>query len=382
MRKPSRRVLILGGLVLVAALGWVTLGRGGGAVVRSREAAVPIRAAKAELRDVPLEVQTVGLVQARETVAVRPRVDGQIIAVHFKDGDRVEADQKLFTLDPRSIKAQLAQAEALLAKDRAQLIQARADIQRYAQLVATRAASEQKYEQAKAMVDSTAASVQADEAQVENLRAQLSWTDIRAPIAGRVGTINFTLGAVVKTADTTPLVTINAIQPVRVQLSLPQRWLVPLRKSLQLGKVDVAAARQEAPDAAVTGSVEYVDNNIDAQTGAFVIKAAFRNDDEALWPGMFVNCRVKLSTDDGVVAVPSAAVRTNQTGTFVFVVRDDKTVKVTPVKVVRVWNDYTVLESGVSNGQMVVTEGHLRLADGTKVEIRSSAASVAAASAS
>jgi multidrug efflux system membrane fusion protein len=377
---PSRRVLILGGLVLVAVLAWVMLDRGGGgAVVRGREAAVPVRTAKAELRDVPLEVQTVGLVQARETVAVRPRVDGQIIAVHFKDGDRVEADQKLFTLDPRSIKAQLAQAEAMLAKDRAQLIQARADIQRYTQLVATRAASEQKYEQAKAMVDTTAASLQADEAQVENLRAQLSWTDIRAPIAGRVGTINFTLGAVVKTADTTALVTINAIQPVRVQLSLPQRWLVPLRKALQSSRVEVTAARQEAPDAALTGSVEYVDNNIDAQTGAFVVKAVFGNDDETLWPGMFVNCRVKLSTDGGVVAVPSSAVRTNQTGTFVFVVRDDRTVKVTPVKVARVWNDYAVLESGLDNGQVVVTEGHLRLADGVKVEIRSGAASVAAA---
>ncbi|GIL39505.1 efflux RND transporter periplasmic adaptor subunit [Roseiterribacter gracilis] len=378
MRMNSRRFAVLGGLVLVAAVAWVAFGRGDGGVVARREASVPVRAAKAELRDVPLEVQTVGLVQARETVAVRPRVDGQIISVHFKDGDRVEADQKLFTLDPRSIKAQLAQAEAMLVKDRATLAQARADIQRYTELVASRAASQQKYEQAKAMVETTAASVQADEAQVENLRAQLSWTDIRAPIAGRVGTINLTLGAVVKTADATPLVTINAIQPVRVQLSLPQRWLVPLRKALQAGAVDVAAARQEAPDVTAVGRVEYVDNNIDAQTGAFVVKASFENNDETLWPGMFVNCRVKLSTEGGVVAVPSSAVRTNQGGTFVFVIRDDKTVKITPVKVGRVWNDYTVLESGISSGETVVTDGHLRLADGTKIEIRTGASPVAA----
>lgn len=380
MRLPSRPVQILGIVALIVAVAWAAIGHRPAPVAGRRDAAVPVRAAKAELRDVPVEVQTVGLVQARETVAVRPRVDGQIVAVHFKDGDKVEADQKLFTLDPRSIKAQLAQAEAMLAKDRAQLVQAKADIQRYTQLVASRAASEQKYEQAKAMVETSAAAVQADEAQVDNLKAQLSWTDIRAPITGRVGTINMTLGAVVKTADATPLVTINAIQPVRVQLSLPQRWLVPLRRSMQSGsKVEVAAARQEAPDAIAAGIVEYVDNNIDAQTGAFVVKAVFENNDETLWPGMFVNCRVRLSTDGGVVAVPSSAVRTNQAGTFVFLIRDDGTVKLTPVKVARVWNDVTVLESGLASGQAVVTEGHLRLVDGAKVEIRAASASVAAA---
>jgi membrane fusion protein, multidrug efflux system len=379
MLPNRRRFLVIAALLLTVTAVWTLLGRDGGGPAARRDAAVPVRVGKVELRDVPIEVQAVGLVQAYETVAVRPRVDGQIVEVLFKDGDKVAAGQRLFALDPRSIKAQLAQAQALLAKDRAQLTQARADIQRYAQLVAGRIASEQKFEQAKAIAEAAAASVQADEAQVENLKAQLSWTEIRAPIAGRVGTINMTLGAVVKTADTVPLVTINAIEPVRVQLSLPQRWLVPLRKALEVGPVDVVAARQEAPDAPAAGRVEYVDNNIDAQTGAFVLKAAFDNRDETLWPGMFVNCRVRLSTEEGVVAVTSAAVRTNQAGSYVFVVRDDGTVKLTQVKVARVWNDVTVLESGVTSGQTVVTEGHLRLNDGTKVEIRSNAASVAAA---
>lgn len=366
------RPLLLALIAFVAAAGAWWLFSGGAPAAGGRNAAlpVPVRAAVAEQRDVPLDVQSVGMVQPRESVAVRPRVDGQVVAVHFRDGDKVAEGQKLFTLDPRVLKAQLAQAEAIAAKDRATLVQARADIGRYAQLMVGKFASQQRYDQAKATVDAAAAAVAADEAQVDNLRAQLSYTEITSPIAGRAGTIAATLGAVVKSADPLPLVTINMIQPVRVQMSLPQRYLVPLRRALAVGNVEVRAARQETPAEIVLGNVEYVDNALDQQTGAFIVKAAFANQDESLWPGMFVNAQLRLTIENKQVVVPSAAVRTNQQGTYVFIVGADKKVKVTPVKIARPFGDFSIVESGIKAGETVVTEGQLRLADGARVEIR------------
>jgi membrane fusion protein, multidrug efflux system len=329
--------------------------------------AVPVTVAPVVARDVPLEIQSLGTVIPFQSVAIKSRIESQIVAVNFKDGDEVKKGDLLFVLDDRAIKAQLEKVKAELVRDQAQLEDLKLQYERNKSLTEGRAISKQVVESSKFAVQAQAALVAADLAAVDNLSIQLGYTQIVAPIDGRTGTITSTVGNNVKINDV-PLVTINQIQPILVQSSLPQNSFDDVRRAMNAGAVVVAAKIGSSP-AVVEGTLAYIDNTIDKGTGTFVARSMFSNADQSLWPGMLVSVMLTVGSEENAIVIPEVAVQNSYSGDFVFVIAQDKAQK-RAIKVQRNFQGMAIISDGIKVGETVATDGMLSLSDGAAVSVR------------
>ncbi|TWB44166.1 efflux RND transporter periplasmic adaptor subunit [Nitrospirillum pindoramense] len=350
---------------------------------RGGDAPVPVATARVVRGPMPVDVPAVGTVQPIATVQVRARIDSQLMAAKVEEGQEVKAGDLLFLLDQRPPRAALMQAEANLARDQANLAQARSDAKRTAGLFARGAVSLQQNEQTLATAKAMEATVLADQAAVDQARLILSFTEIRSPIDGVVGAIQLRPGNLVKGSDSgSTLTTLVQVAPINVTFTVPERHVTAVRQALR-GNRTVSAPQVSAPlvsarttDGLVnaTGRLVFVDNSVDAQSGTIQLKALYDNQDRALWPGQFVDVTLHLGIEADVLSVPAVAVQRGQAGPYVFVVKPDDTVEMRAVTVARFAQQGAeqgaVIASGVDAGERVVTEGQLRLVPGAKVTER------------
>jgi membrane fusion protein, multidrug efflux system len=328
---------------------------------------VAVEVAKAVKKKTPVLLDALGNVTTMASVAVKPRIDSEIVGIHFTDGAFVKRGDLLITLDSRALEAQIAQAEGNLARDNAQLAGAERDLRRGSELFAKGAGTQLNVENTKTQVDSFSAAVKADVAALENLKVQLSYCSIRAPISGRISQAAVKVGNFVRQADTNPIATINQLAPIYVTFTVAQRVLPDLRIAMAETGASVAVTIPGEKRSA-HGTVAMIENAVDSTTGMATARANIPNADELLWPGTLVSVQITLRTEDSIV-VPTAAVQVSQQGNFVFVVKDN-VATVTPVKVARLLGAETVIESGVDDGDVVVTDGHLLLTNGSRVTVR------------
>jgi multidrug efflux system membrane fusion protein len=346
-------------------------GSSGGGRAGAQNAVVPVTVAQVQKKAMPITIQGIGTVIAASTVAVHAQITGELTSVNFKEGDDVQEGQVLITLDKRPLEAALAQAEAQLVKDKAQAVNARVQATRYQDLLKRGIATRDQVDTAVASAAALEATVAADDANIESAKVQLQYATIKAPMTGRTGLLQVHPGNLVRANDTQAIVTINKITPVYVSFSIPEAQLPALKRYMaQDGTLPVSAAPPTDAAKPSTGRVNFIDNFIDATTGTIKIKGTFPNEDHRLWPGQFVNVTVTLTQDPGAVVVPSAAVQNSQTGQYVYVVKPDQTTEMRTVKVARLAGDDLVIESGLSGGETVVTDGFLRLVPGSRVSIK------------
>ncbi|MCC7167985.1 MAG: efflux RND transporter periplasmic adaptor subunit [Rhodospirillales bacterium] len=325
---------------------------------------------KATRQAMPIRLSAIGTVQPLATVAVKARLEGQVAAIHFTEGQDVKAGDLLFSLDRRQTEAQLRQAEASLARDQAQLEKAKNDFTRYEQLIKDQAVSQQKYEDARAALGTLNATVRAGQAAVENSRLMDSYTRIHAPFAGRTGQAIANVGSIVKPGDNAAMVTITQTRPIQVQFGVPERELPAVRRAMAEGAVAVQAQSQDESLPAVQGRLVFIDSAIDPATGTIQLKAQFANEDMALWPGQFVAVSMTLRTDPNALVVPTAAIQNGQEGAYLFVVDAESTARIRPIKVGPAAEGKSTILSGVAEGETVVIDGQIRIANGVKVTER------------
>lgn len=341
--------------------------------------AIPVIVATVSEQSVPLKIQAIGNVEVQATVSIKSRLDGQIVKVGFSDGQDIAKDQLLFEIDARPLHAQLQQAQATLARDKAQLDRARAQEERYKDLLQKGFVSQDAYAQYRTNVDTAAATVRADEAAVENARLQTEYAVIRSPIAGRAGKILIQQGNLVKANDTVSLVVINQVSPIYVSFAVPEQYLGVIRKYMAAGKLAVEALPQgatpsaTAAEAPAKGTLAFVDNTVDTTTGTVRLRATFLNADKSLWPGQFVTASVTLNEQQNAIVVPSQAVQTGPKGQYVYVVKAGAA-EMREVAVERADGPNSVIGKGLAAGEQVVTSGQSRLIPGMKVSIKSDAA--------
>lgn len=328
---------------------------------------VPVVAAVADTRAVPYLFSAPGTALPIARVGIQARIESVVEAVHFSEGQEVRQGELLFTLDDRSLKAELAEAEANLARDRAQLGKAQGDASRYADLVRHQATSRQAYEAAVAGVDALQATVNAGMAAIENARIALDHTRIVAPMDGYTGAVSVRPGSSVRPSDTNPLVTLTAIRPIEVSFNLPESLLGAVRRGQLRAPLDVVATTPQDLSPPVAGKLVFIDNIVDRQSGTITLKASFPNEDTRLWPGQLVSITLTLRVDHDALTVPDSAIMTGQKGRYVFVVRLDNTVTTRPVTVARSLDGLTVVDSGLNAGERVVVQGASRLVEGSPV---------------
>jgi membrane fusion protein, multidrug efflux system len=333
-------------------------------------AGAPVRIATVASRTMPVELQAIGNVEAISTVSIKAQISGQLMRVHFKEGDFVKKGQLLFTIDREPFEAALRQAEGTLAKDEAQSLNSKLDAERYQGLGKQGVVSKQQVDAAGAAANAMAATVAADKAAVETAKINLEYTSIYSPINGRTGSVGVKEGNLVKANDVPILVTINQIEPIYVSFSIPEQQLAELKQYSNTKSLKVDAAPQGSTQH-FQGRLTFIDNSVDLTTGTIKLKATFDNAAHMLWPGQFADVNLTLKSQPNAIVVPTAALQTSQSGTYVYVVDQDLTAKQQPVKVG--WNvgEDTVIASGLQPGQRVVTDGQLRLTPGAKVDIKS-----------
>jgi multidrug efflux system membrane fusion protein len=347
-------------------------GRGG----RSREA-VPVLVTTAEHKTVPVQIRAVGNVEAYSTVSVKSQVTGVLTQAHFKEGQNVKKGQLLFTIDPRPLESVLKQSEANLARDAAQLENAREQARRYDELVKKNFVSKEQYDQIRTNAAALEAVVEADKAAVENAKVQLSYCYIYSPIDGQVGTLLVNEGNLVRVNDAAPLVVINQVAPIYVTFSVPEQDLANIRQRMSAGSLRVEAQFQSDQGRPAEGNLAFIDNAVDRTTGTIKLKAEFKNEDKRLWPGQFVNVALTLSTQSDAIVIPSEAVQVGQEGQHVFVVKPDKTVEMRPVTVGQTNEGEAVIASGLAAGEQIVREGQFLLGPGSRIEIKDTSAGAA-----
>jgi multidrug efflux system membrane fusion protein len=365
----------------------------------ARPPAVPVVVSDAVMRDVPVELRAIGNVQAYATVSVLSLVGGELLKIHFTEGQEVKTGELLFTIDPRPFQAQLQQAEAQLSQHQAQVAQAQANLlrdtaqyenarieeDRYKRLVEGGYVAREQYDQMRtneqslaatidadrAAVNTARAVVEADRASVENARLQLGYTEIKAPVDGRTGSVLIHQGNVVKANDVgNPLVVITRIHPIYVAFSVPEQNLDRIKRFRAAGELAVETTLPGRSERTARGEVSFINNVVDASTGTIQLKATFQNSDNVLWPGQFVNVVLRLTTERGAVVIPSQAVQPGQNGSYVFVVKPDMTAEKRAVTVAFTEGANSVIAQGLAAGDRVVTDGQLRLLPGTRVEIK------------
>ena len=356
-----------------------------------RSDATPVVSAKVINRDVPIDIQAVGTMEASSSVTVKSQVTGELMQVFFREGDFVKKGDELFKIDSRTYEAQLNQAQASQAKDEAALSQMEANLARdlaqekYAQSEASRylsllekhLVSKEQAEQSSASAEAAAATVRADQAAVQSARASieatkaaiananvmLSYASIRSPLGGRTGSLAIQQGNLV--GPNTDLITINQVEPIYVGFSIPQNQLSSVKKGQT-----VTVTEQDISSSSEEGKLFFIDNAIDATTGTILVKAALPNRDHKLWPGEFVRVSLRLGIKSGALIIPGQAVQSGQEGAFVFVIKPDQTVESRPVVPGMRVNGEIVIEKGLASGEMIVTEGQLRLTTGSRVQVR------------
>jgi multidrug efflux system membrane fusion protein len=381
--------------VCMAQLACTTTNPAGKGPGRGGFPASPVTAAKAELRDVPVEVRQIGSVEAMAVIAVKAQIGGELTKVLFREGDDVRKGQQLFEIDTRPFRqaidqaqaavekdnALIAQAEANLARDRVQTANAKEQAQRYDALAkdgliskdqnstyqTTFNSQNEALRADEAAINSAKASLNVDKAALETAKLNLSYCFIASPIDGRAGSLLVQAGNLVKANDTTALVNINQVQPVYVTFSVPEQLLPELRSASQANPPAVTAVL--SPGKSSVGRLSFIDNAVDNTTGTIKLKATFANADRSLWPGQFVNVVMTLRTLHGVTVIPSEAIQSGQAGQFVFILKPDQTVESRPVKPGQTVENRIVVESGVAPGETVITDGQMRLIPGTRVRV-------------
>jgi RND family efflux transporter MFP subunit len=328
---------------------------------------IPVELGKAVRKPVPVRVEALGTVTPIASVAIKSRLETEIMGVHFADGAPVKAGDILFTLDNRALQAQIRQAEGVLARDKAALEAAERDIRRYTELVAKNATPVTNLDNAKTAADTARANIAADEASLEHLRVQLSYTTVRAPITGRIGAATVKVGNFVRPSDIAPLATINQIAPIYVSFGLSQKMLPEVRDAMAEGNATVDAI-VPGEQRRGSGRLTMIENAVETATGMVTLRATIENKDELLWPGTLVNAQLTLRVENAVT-VPGVAVQVGQAGNFVYVVKD-ATATLRPVTVARMFEGEAVIATGLEGGESVVTDGQLLLTNGAKVSVR------------
>ena len=340
---------------------------------------IPVTAGTVAAQDVPIFLNGIGTVQAYNMVAIKSRVDGQIVKVDFKEGQDIKTGDPLFQVDPRPFQAALEQAQANKQKDEAQLVGAQLDLDRYEKLIGSGWQTRQSYDQQKATVGQLQASIKGDEAQINTAKLNLSYADIRSPIDGRLGARLVDKGNLVHANDNTPLVMITEVKPIFVSFTLPQDNFDDLREGQNKSPLGVYAYSGDGKKQLAEGKLTLIDNAIDQATGTIHLKARFDNEDERLWPGEFVSLRVILSTRQNVATVPSQTVQDGPDGHYAYIIKPDNTVERRAVEIASIQDGIAVVTNGLTPGERVVVDGQYRLTNGARVNPQAPSAPAPAA---
>jgi membrane fusion protein, multidrug efflux system len=336
-------------------------------------ATIPVTPGTVKAADVPEYLQGIGTVQAFNAVTVKTRVDGPIVKVAFTEGQEVKQGDLLFQIDPRPYQAALEQALAVKEKDQAQLVTAQADLERYGKLVGPGFQTRQSFEDQRGLVAQLQAAIKGDEAQIDQARLNLGFTNIVSPIDGRLGARLVDIGNLVHAVDNTALVTITQLRPIFVSFTLPQNTLDQVRQHQQEAPLVVEAVSGDNKTLLAGGKLTLIDNTIDQATGTIHLKATFANQDERLWPGEFVNVRLVLRVRHDVATVPSQTIQQGPDGDYAYVIGKNDTVERRVVQVAAVQDGLAVVSKGLKPGEQVVVEGQYRLTEGAAVRLRSPA---------
>jgi membrane fusion protein, multidrug efflux system len=339
-------------------------------------APIPVTVSTATQKTVPVQLRAIGNVQAYSTVTIKSKVGGELVRVHFTEGQDVKKGDLLFMIDPRPYEAALKQAEANLERDLVRAKNAQEDARRYESLIQKGVVPQQQYDKFRSDADALEATVLADRAAVENAKIQLGYCSLHSPIDGRTGSLIVKQGNIIKAEDIN-LVVINQIIPIDVAFSVPEQFLPEIKKYIAVGKLQVEALipmNEERPE---RGVITFIDNAVDTNTGTIRLKGTFANRENKLWPGQFVNVVLTLTTEPNAIVVPSQTIQTGQEGQYIFVVKEDLTVESRPVVAGRTMNNETVVKKGLNPDEKVVTDGQLLLYPGAKVEIKTSDSSKA-----
>jgi len=332
---------------------------------------VPVAVAPAQLKDLPIYLVGLGTITPLNSVSLRSRVDGQLIRVDFREGQLVHKGQLLAVIDPRPFEVQLSQAQAALYRDQAQLRDAKLNYERFRGLLQdSGAVSQQQVDTQKALAEQLEGTVRNDQATIDNAKLQIAYCHISSPIDGRVGLRQVDPGNMVHAADANPMLIITQLQPITAIFTLPQDQLPSVAHRLRTGPLPVEAFSKDDQTKIAVGRLQTIDNQIDPATGTGKLKAQFSNEESTLWPNQFVNIHLQLEVRKNSILIPAAAVQRGPQGTFVFVVKSDKTVEVRPVTVAITQSGASAITSGVSPNETVVTDGQDKLQAGSKVEPR------------
>lgn len=369
------RILIPLGISLLIAFGLPGCGNVGSRANASKKGfhgpqIVPVSVATVERRDLPVYVAGLGSVNAFNTVAVKSRVDGQLVRVAFREGQEVKKGDLLVVIDPRPYQVALDQAQATLLKDQSQLKNAQLDLQRYNGLVAAGVVSHQQVDTQEALVGQLEGSVRADQAAIENAKLNLTYCHITAPVDGRIGLRLVDTGNMVHANDANPLLVITQLQPIAVIFTLPEDSLPVVAQHMRAGTLRVEAYSRDDRTKLASGNLLTIDNQIDQSTGTGKLKAIFDNREHDLWPNQFVNVRLLLEVRKDSTVVPAAAVQRGPQGTFAYIVKGNNTVEVRPVTLALTQGNVTAIAQGIAPGEVVVTDGQDKLQNGSKVAFR------------
>jgi multidrug efflux system membrane fusion protein len=374
MKKLSARNngKLLAALVLVLTVSLASISCSSKTAAVGPDLAVPVNVAKAVKKTVPIQLSAIGTAEAYSTVSINGQVNAVLKEVHFKQGDFVKKGDLLFTLDARPFQASLDQAQANLARDKAQADLTIVQAERYKKLYDQGISAKEQYDQMQANAAAQQGSVHADEAAVESAKLQLQYCAIYSPVDGRTGALQVYPGNLVKENDVPILVVINEIAPLYEDFSVPEQYLGVIKKYMAGGRLQIEATPY-GDTAAEVGYLTFVDNTVDNTTGTIKLKGTFANTDHRLWPGQFSTVSLRLSEEENATVVPTQAVQTGQSGDFVFVIKPDQTAESRPVKVARTLGTESVIAKGIEPGETVVTDGQLRLIPGIKVQIKAAA---------
>lgn len=331
---------------------------------------VPVTVAVASVGEAPYVVHANGIVEPKQSVAVQAQVGGVLTSVLFKEGDEVKQGQMLFTIDPVPYRAALQQAQAVLARDMAQYENANRDAQRYAALAQKDFVTRSQADQAASSAAALKAVLDADRANVQTAQFNLDNATVRAPVAGKTGSIQVRQGNLARTGTNTPLVVINQIHPILVRFAVPERELALVQEYARKGTIKARAMPGSAGGRAVEGALSFVDNGVDTTTGNVTLKAQFENQDNLLWPGQFVPVQLELFIQQDAMLIPATAIQTGQEGTFVFVVDEKNKAQLQPVTVGRSFGELSVITKGLAVGTKVVVDGQSRLTVGATVDVK------------
>jgi multidrug efflux system membrane fusion protein len=343
-------------------------GQAGGGTARRPPA--PVVVGSVEQRDIPVQINAIGNVEAYQTVQIRSQVNGQIQKIFFKEGEDVRQGQPLFQLDKRPFQADMEKAIGQMKHDQAQAENSRIQVERYSSLEKEGIVSHEQGGLLNTQAKADASAVEADKAAVDAARVQLQYTDIAAPINARAGVLMINLGNLVKANDTPYLVQLNQVTPIYVTFFVPEANLDRVRQRFAAGQLKVLAYPKGQTDGPVEGQLTFIDNGVDTTTGMFKLKATFVNKDRRLWPGQFVDVALQLSMQKNAVVVPTKAIQTGQQGEYVYVVRADSTAESRPVKTIGAYQNLTVIAGGLNAGEQVIVDGQLRVAPNATVVVQ------------